>query len=106
LLTECDSQGRRILLSDFGIAREIADISGLTATNMVVGTTGYSAPGQLMGSDIDGRADEYALSCTAFHLLTGRSRFKIPMRPWRPLNHRGASDAIDPIIAAAVMGGL
>jgi len=76
LLTEGDSRGRRILLADFGIAREIADISGLTATNMVVGTTAYSAPEQLMGSDIDGRADEYALGCTAFHLLTGSEPFQ------------------------------
>src|SRR6201993_1885389 len=71
LLTEPDSRGRRILLADFGIARQIGDISGLTATNMVVGTTGYSAPEQLMGSDIDARADQYALGCTAFQLLTG-----------------------------------
>lgn len=76
LLTEGDSRGRRILLADFGIAREIADISGLTATNMVVGTTAYSAPEQLMGSDIDGRADEYALGCTAFHLLTGSEPYQ------------------------------
>jgi serine/threonine protein kinase len=30
---------RRILLADFGIARELDEISGLTATNMLVGTT-------------------------------------------------------------------
>jgi serine/threonine-protein kinase len=71
LLTEAAPQARRILLADFGIARELGDISGLTVTNMVVGTTAYSAPEQLMGSDIDGRADQYALGCTAFHLLTG-----------------------------------
>ena len=76
LLTEGDSRGRRILLADFGIARQIADISGLTATNMVVGTTAYSAPEQLLGSDIDGRADEYALGCTAFHLLTGSEPYQ------------------------------
>jgi serine/threonine protein kinase, bacterial len=76
LLTEGDARGRRILLADFGIAREIADISGLTATNMVVGTTAYSAPEQLMGSDIDGRADEYALGCSAFQLLTGSEPYQ------------------------------
>ncbi len=76
LLTEADPRGRRILLADFGIAREIGDISGLTATNMVVGTTGYSAPEQLMGSDIDGRADQYALGCTAFQLLTGAAPYQ------------------------------
>src|SRR4029077_14057922 len=76
LLTEADPRGRRILLADFGIAREIGDISGLTATNMVVGTTAYSAPEQLMGSDIDGRADQYALGCSTFHLLTGAAPYQ------------------------------
>jgi serine/threonine protein kinase, bacterial len=71
LLTDAEPQGRRILLADFGIARQIGDISGLTATNMVVGTTAYSAPEQLMGADLDARVDQYALGCTAFHLLTG-----------------------------------
>ncbi|HWF70147.1 MAG TPA: serine/threonine-protein kinase [Mycobacterium sp.] len=76
LLTDADPRTRRILLADFGIAREIGDISGLTATNMVVGTTAYAAPEQLMGSDIDGRADQYALGCTAFHLLTGAAPYQ------------------------------
>ncbi|BBX44601.1 hypothetical protein GCM10009641_55800 [Mycobacterium cookii] len=75
LLTEADSRGRRILLGDFGIARQVGDISGLTATNMVMGTTAYAAPEQLMGKDIDGRADQYALGCTAFQLLTGKAPY-------------------------------
>jgi len=76
LLTEAEPRGRRILLADFGIARAIGDVSGLTATNMVVGTTGYAAPEQLMGSDIDGTADQYALGCTAFQLLTGAAPYQ------------------------------
>jgi serine/threonine-protein kinase len=71
--TEGDEQ--RILLGDFGIARSIADISGLTATNMTIGTLLYAAPEQLMAEEIDGRADQYALACTAFHLLTGEPPF-------------------------------
>lgn len=62
---------RRIYLADFGIARPIADASGLTATNLTVGTVAYAAPEQLMGEDLDGRADQYALAATAHHLLTG-----------------------------------
>ena len=66
-----DEDEQRILLADFGIARNVDDISGLTATNMTVGTVAYAAPEQLMGEDIDGRADQYALAATAYHLLTG-----------------------------------
>ena len=71
LLTEPEDGERRILLADFGIARQDDDVSGLTATNMTVGTVAYAAPEQLMGAHIDGRADQYALAATAFHLLTG-----------------------------------
>ncbi len=70
------SPRRRILLADFGIAREMGEISGLTATNMLVGTTAYCAPEQLQGNDLDARADQYALGCTAFNLLTGSAPFQ------------------------------
>ncbi len=77
LLTEPDDQGeRRILLSDFGIARPLADISGLTATNITLGTVAYAPPEQLQGADLDGRADQYALAATAFHLLTGAPPYR------------------------------
>jgi serine/threonine protein kinase len=69
------SPRRRILLADLGIARELGEISGLTATNMLVGTTAYCAPEQLQGADLDARADQYALGCTAFNLLTGSAPF-------------------------------
>ncbi|VBA53462.1 Serine/threonine-protein kinase PknF [Mycobacterium attenuatum] len=71
LLTEPDGQPRRVFLADFGIARRIDDAAGLTRTNMAVGTVAYAAPEQLMGEPLDGRADQYALACTAFHLLAG-----------------------------------
>jgi serine/threonine protein kinase, bacterial len=58
LLTGRGEDEQRVLLSDFGIAGQF-------------GTVGYAAPEQLMGADIDGRADQYALAAAAFHLLTG-----------------------------------
>jgi serine/threonine protein kinase len=70
-----DKDDQRILLADFGIARNIDDISGITSTNMTVGTVAYSAPEQLMGEDLDGRADQYSLAATAYHLLTGSLLF-------------------------------
>ena len=74
LLSHPDPDGnRRIYLADFGIARPLDDDpAGLTATNFTLGTLAYAAPEQLMGSTIDGRADQYALAATAYHLLTGR----------------------------------
>jgi len=70
-----DDEERRILLTDFGIARADDEISGLTTTNMTMGTAAYCAPEQLLGEDIDGRADQYALAATAYHLLTGSQLF-------------------------------
>src|ERR1700757_3639191 len=71
LLADPDGQERRVFLADFGIARRIDDATGLTATNMTVGTANYAAPEQLRGEALDGRADQYALACTAFQMLTG-----------------------------------
>ena len=72
-----DDHDRRIILADFGIARNAEDISGLTATNMTVGTVAYAAPEQLMGEPLDGRADQYALAATMHHLLTGFQLFDV-----------------------------
>src|ERR1700727_973415 len=71
LLADPDGQERRVFLADFGLARRIDAAAGLTATNMTVGTANYAAPEQLRGEAIDGRADQYALACTAFHMLAG-----------------------------------
>ncbi len=72
LLTDPDEQDRRrVFLADFGIARHIDDAAGLTATKMAVGTVAYAAPEQLKAEAVDGRADQYALACTAFHMLAG-----------------------------------
>ncbi|WP_454788319.1 serine/threonine-protein kinase [Mycolicibacterium lutetiense] len=75
LLTGPEVARRRILLADFGVARRIDDISGITATNMAVGSMAYSAPEQLLGQPMDGRADQYALAASAFQLLAGHSPF-------------------------------
>ncbi|MCG5432910.1 protein kinase [Mycobacterium sp. MYCO198283] len=75
LLTEPTPRGRRILLTDFGIARQLEDHRGLTHTNMAVGSVAYAAPEQLTGSPMSGRADQYSLACTTYFLLTGISPF-------------------------------
>jgi serine/threonine-protein kinase len=113
LLARPASGDQRILLADFGIARWVNDISGLTATNMTVGTVSYAAPEQLMGARLDGRADQYALAATAFHLLTGAPPFQHSNPAVVISQHLSASppaigvrrpelSALDPVLAKAL----
>jgi formylglycine-generating enzyme required for sulfatase activity len=58
-------------IMDFGIAR-VQSTSQRTQTGAAMGTAYYMAPEQLKGqANIDGRADQYALSVLAYELLTG-----------------------------------
>ncbi len=105
-----DEDEQRILLADFGIARNVDDISGLTATNMTVGTVAYSAPEQLMGEELDGRTDEYALAATAYQLLTGSQLFPYSNRAVVISHHLNKTPpalrpdlaALDPVLARAL----
>lgn len=64
------------VLADFGIARQLSGPSGLTASNLAIGTIAYAAPEQLMGSEGLEYADQYALAATTFQLLTGTPPFQ------------------------------
>jgi serine/threonine-protein kinase len=75
LMADPGTEHERIMLADFGIARQGDDTSNLTGTDMTVGTVAYAAPEQLRGEDIDGHADQYALAATAYQLLTGTPPF-------------------------------
>jgi len=59
---------------DFGLAKCAAceDVTQLTIEGTTAGTPGYMAPEVTLGeSQVDGRADLYALGCVAYFLLTG-----------------------------------
>ena len=75
LIGSPDSGDKRVMLADFGVARWIGKQNNLTAGDMTVGAVTYAAPEQLMGDEIDGHADQYALAATAYHLLTGTAPF-------------------------------
>jgi len=57
---------------DFGIARLAKRQSGVTQAGMVVGTPEYMAPEQLMGDEIDARADIYSAGCVIYECLVGK----------------------------------
>ncbi|WP_437525571.1 serine/threonine-protein kinase [Sorangium sp. So ce726] len=63
----------RLKVLDFGIARMKQGGSGLkTRTGAVLGTTSYMAPEQILGRNVDGRADLYAVGATMFTVLANR----------------------------------
>lgn len=59
-----------VYLSDFGLAKA-AVATNLTGTDHFLGTLDYCAPEQIQGRPVDGRADQYALACSAFMILAG-----------------------------------
>ncbi len=60
---------------DFGIARLAKRSEGMTQAGMAVGTPEYMAPEQLLGGDVDFRADLYAVGAVLFESVTGRPPF-------------------------------
>jgi serine/threonine-protein kinase len=65
-----------VYLSDFGVSKGAGSSASLTATGQFLGTPDYSAPEQIQGLPVDGRADQYALACVAYQLLTGAVPFE------------------------------
>jgi serine/threonine-protein kinase len=63
-----------IKIMDFGIAR-VRGAEHMTIDGCVVGTPAYMAPEQVLGEDIDGRADLYAVGLILYRLLTGKLPF-------------------------------
>jgi len=80
LIADADMPGgERIKLLDFGIAKLAADETSAfrTRTGVIMGTPAYMAPEQCAGvTEIDRRADLYALGCTLYQMLCGRAPFE------------------------------
>jgi serine/threonine-protein kinase len=73
-----------VKILDFGIAKIISGgdpLGGsnqspqLTATGQTLGTLEYMSPEQLMGKQLDGRSDIYAMGVVGYELMTGRLPF-------------------------------
>ncbi|MEU6990819.1 serine/threonine-protein kinase [Streptomyces sp. NPDC046465] len=71
ILLDATGAGRpHLRLSDFGISMRKGE-PRLTETDYVVGTPGYFAPEQLLGSEPDFTADLFAVGLVALYLLEG-----------------------------------
>jgi serine/threonine-protein kinase len=72
---------RRVMVTDFGIAKALSDIGSgtLTGTGVAIGTPAYMSPEQASGErEIDARSDLYSLGVVAYEMLTGDVPFKAP----------------------------
>src|SRR5215469_9065767 len=103
-----------VYLSDFGLSKPSLAATGLTSTRQFLATLDYVSPEQIEGRPVDGRADQYALACAAFELLSGTPPFRRDeglavmfaqlSEPPPPVTVRREelSDAVDSVLAKAM----
>ncbi len=102
--------GHHAVVTDFGVAKAISEATGassLTSVGVALGTPAYMAPEQAAAeSNVDHRADIYALGALAYETLTGRTPFIGPNAQSILAAH--VTQAPDPVTAhrAAVPPGL
>jgi outer membrane protein assembly factor BamB len=113
LLDVAPGRAEHVYLSDFGLSKGVLS-QAMTGSGNWLGTPGYSAPEQIRGRPVDGRADQYALACVSFELLSGMAVFPrdevvavmyahVSEPPPRLTGRRpGTPDAADAVFARAL----
>ncbi|RPF38767.1 serine/threonine-protein kinase [Streptomyces sp. TLI_185] len=100
LLCSSPDGGSRVLLADLGLAKSLAQASGLT---QAAGSAGYRPPEQAEpGVGIDARADVYSLGAVAYHLVTGA----VPGEPGRVVRPDRLRADLAPAVRRALMRAL
>lgn len=91
---------RQVLLADLGLAKTLAEASGLT---LAAGSAGYRPPEQAEpGAGIDARADVYGLGAVGYHLVTGT----VPGAPGKVVRPDRLRAGLDPGVRRALMRAL
>src|SRR5260370_39230707 len=107
--------GKHALVTDFGVAKAVAESTGqtaLTSVGVALGTPAYIAPEQAAADpNTDHRADVYAVGVLAYEMLTGRQPFtgasrqavlaaQVSQQPEPLMSHRAN---VPPALPALVM---
>ena len=66
----------RVVVMDFGLARNIDSNDGLTQTGALIGTLDYMSPEQALGKRLDQRSDIFTLGLIGYEMLTGAMPFR------------------------------
>jgi streptogramin lyase len=103
-------EGDNAYLADFGLIKRSEVATELTETGQFMGSIEYTAPEQIRGESVDGRADVYSLGCVLHECLTGSSPFKRATEVATLYAHLeedppavgGGLDAFEPVLATAM----
>ena len=100
LLRSAPGGSPRVLLADLGLAKSLAQASGLT---LAAGSAGYRPPEQAQpGMGIDTRADVYSLGAVGYHLITGA----VPGEPGYVVRPDRLRPDLDPDVQRALLRAL
>jgi serine/threonine protein kinase len=60
-----------VFVTDFGLAKSLGAVDGMTQSGEMLGTPRYMAPEQVEAKSVDARTDIYALGIIFYEMLTG-----------------------------------
>ncbi len=70
-----DTEGNAYL-SDFGIAKDLADNQAITQNNAILGSPAYLSPEQIKGESVTAQSDIYAMGIVLYEMLTGKRPYE------------------------------
>lgn len=80
-------QDGSVVITDFGVAKDLAIDNELTHFGVAVGSPAYSSPEQAQCEPLDQRTDIYSLGILLLEMLTGANQFRGPSYSQTVMNH-------------------
>ncbi|SDK93465.1 Serine/threonine protein kinase [Nonomuraea jiangxiensis] len=99
--------GPRVI--DFGIARALDTLGGVTSTGELVGTPRYMAPEVLRGDPVSSACDVFSWGCLVAFAASGRAPFggdTLPAIVYQVLNSEPSLDDVEPGLREVVRAAL